>query len=247
MTLQFDPSRAILSPTDTTRPVEGFPETLLITFQQQTVEALLRLGGAEVVSTIGDCAAVPIYRFSYGGKVLGLLRSPIGGSAAVGTLEELWVMGARQVLYFGSCGALTPDLTAGKLILPTAAYRDEGTSFHYLPPSDYVEIPTAPRLAKIFDALSLPYVKGRTWTTDAIYRETEDKAAQRRREGCAAVEMECASVMAAGQFRGREVYQFLYAEDSLAGEAWEGRTWGCTPEAEYDRILRIALQVALRL
>ena len=98
-----------------------------------------------------------------------------------------------------------------------------------------------------FDALGLPYVQGKTWTTDAIYRETENKAAARREEGCLSVEMECASLMAAGQFRGRSVYQFLYAEDSLAGTVWEGRTWGCTPDSEYERILQIALEAAIRL
>ena len=110
-----------------------------------------------------------------------------------------------------------------------------------------MEIPTACRLAECFDALRLPYVQGKTWTTDAIYRETENKAAARREEGCLSVEMECASLMAAGQFRGRSVYQFLYAEDSLAGTVWEGRTWGCTPDGEYERILRIALETAVRL
>ena len=89
--------------------------------------------------------------------------------------------------------------------------------------------------------------RSKTWTTDAIYRETENKAAARREEGCLSVEMECASLMAAGQFRGRPVYQFLYAEDSLAGAVWEGRTWGCTPDGEYERILQIALEAAIRL
>ncbi len=248
MSPTFDGSPAILRPTDTTAPVAGFPETVLVTFQHQAVEALLRLcPAAEVVSTLGDSFVSPIYRFLWRGETLGLFLSTVGGPAAAAMAEEVWVKGARTLLVFGSCGALVPQLTAGHLIVPTAAYRDEGTSFHYLPPSDYVEIPTACRLAECFDALDLPYVQGKTWTTDAIYRETENKAAARREEGCLSVEMECASLMAAGQFRGRSVYQFLYAEDSLAGTVWEGRTWGCTPDGEYERILRIALETAVRL
>lgn len=248
MSLAFDGSPAILRPTDTTAPVAGFPETVLVTFQHQAVEALLRLcPEAEVVSTLGDSFVSPIYRFAWRGKPLGLFLATVGGPAAAAMAEEVWVKGARTLLVFGSCGALVPQLTAGHLIVPTAAYRDEGTSFHYLPPSDYVEIPTARRLAEVFGTLGLPYVRGRTWTTDAIYRETEAKAAARRAEGCVAVEMECASLMAAGQFRGKPVYQFLYAEDSLAGAAWEGRTWGCTTAGEYERILRIAIETAVRL
>ena len=248
MSLAFDGSPAILRPTDTTAPVDGFPETVLVTFQHQAAEALLRLcPEAEVVSTLGDSFVSPIYRFLWRGETLGLFLSTVGGPAAAAMAEEVWVKGARTLLVFGSCGALVPQLTAGHLIVPTAAYRDEGTSFHYLPPSDYVEIPTACRLAECFDALNLPYVQGKTWTTDAIYRETENKAAARREEGCLSVEMECASLMAAGQFRGRSVYQFLYAEDSLSGTVWEGRTWGCTPDGEYERSLRIALETAVRL
>ena len=248
MSLDFDSGPAILNPTDTTSPVEGFPEVVLVTFQHQTVEALRRLcPAAEVVSTLGDSFVSPVYRFDWRGRTLGLFLATVGGPAAVGLAEEVWVKGAKTLLVFGSCGALAPGLTAGHLILPTAAYRDEGTSFHYLPPSDYVEIPTARRLGEIFEALELPYVRGKTWTTDAIYRETRTKAAARRGEGCVAVEMECASLMAAGRFRGRRVYQFLYAEDSLAGAAWEGRTWGRTPESEYERLLKIALETGIRL
>ena len=110
-----------------------------------------------------------------------------------------------------------------------------------------MDIPTADRLAEIFDQLGLPYVRSKTWTTDAIYRETPGKAAERRAEGCGAVEMECASVMAAGQFRGKPVYQFLYAEDSLAGDAWEGRSWNQVSASDYEKYLHIALETAIRL
>ena len=243
----FDGGEELLKPSHLAQPVEGFPKTVLVTFQRQIVAALQKRLPVEAVSTISACVEVPIYRFSYQGQTLGLYLTTIGGPAAAGILEEVWVKGAEKVLLFGTCGGLDADLPAGHFIVPTAAYRDEGTSFHYLPPSDYVEIPTACRLAECFDALGLPYVQGKTWTTDAIYRETENKAAARREEGCLSVEMECASLMAAGQFRGRSVYQFLYAEDSLAGTVWEGRTWGCTPDGAYERILRSALETAVRL
>ena len=137
MSLTFDGSPAILRPTDTTVPVAGFPETVLVTFQHQAVEALLRLcPEAEVVSTLGDSFVSPIYRFAWRGKPLGLFLATVGGPAAAAMAEEMWVKGARTLLVFGSCGALVPQLTAGHLIVPTAAYRDEGTSFHYLPPED---------------------------------------------------------------------------------------------------------------
>ena len=110
-----------------------------------------------------------------------------------------------------------------------------------------MDIPTAERLGEIFDGLNLPYVKGRVWTTDAFYRETRNNMAKRKADGCVAVDMECASAMAVGQFRGAEVYQFLYAEDSLDGEAWDARTWGAVPASDYEKYLRVALEAAARL
>ena len=243
----FDGGEELLKPEYIAQPVEGFPKTVLLTFQGRVVEALQKRFPVEVISTVNACVIVPIYRFSYQGQTFGLFQSTLGGPATVGILEEIWVKGAEKVLLFGTCGGLDPDLPAGHMVIPTAAYRDEGTSFHYLPPSDYVEIPTAGRLTEIFDELSIPYVRSKTWTTDAIYRETPGKAAERRAEGCGTVEMECASVMAAGQFRGKPVYQFLYTADSLAGSQWDRGLLGPRPESEYERYLSIALETAIRL
>lgn len=243
----FDGGEELLRPGHIAQPVEGFPQTVMVTFQRRVVEALQKRLPLEVISTVSAAVEVPIYRFTYQGQTLGLFLSTIGGPATVGILEEVWVKGAQKVLLFGACGGLDGALTAGHMIIPTAAYRDEGTSFHYLPPSDYVEIPTAGRLAEIFDELSIPYVRGKTWTTDAIYRETPEKISARRAEGCVAVEMECACVMAAGQFRGKPVYQFIYTEDSLAGSRWERGLLGQTPASEYERYLSIALETAIRL
>ena len=127
------------------------------------------------------------------------------------------------------------------------AYRDEGTSYHYLPVSDYVEIPTHAHLSQIMDELHLPHVSGRVRTTDAFYRETRSNMENRKADGCIAVDMECASVMAAGQFRGVPVYQFLYADDCLDGDHWDPRTLGARPSSSHEMYLRVALEIAAKL
>ena len=243
----FDGGEELLKPAYLAPPVEGFPRTVLVTFQRKAAEALERRFPVETVSALNAGVELPIYRFSYQGRTLGLYLTVLGGPATVGLLEEVWAKGAEKVLLFGTCGGLDPDLPAGHFIVPTAAYRDEGTSYHYLPPADYVDIPTARRLGEIFDGLRLPYVKGRVWTTDALYRETRNNVEKRKADGCIAVDMECASAMAVGWFRGAEVYQFLYAEDSLDGEAWDARTWGAVPASDYEKYLRVALEAAARL
>ncbi len=240
-------SEEILKPSLVANPIDGFPEIVIITFESAIIQILKTLFPVEEAGSMHSGFRIPIYRFLFQGRSLGIFLSTVGGPAAAGLMEEVLAKGAKKILLFGACGVLDKALTAGHLILPTAAYRDEGTSYHYLPLSDYVEIPTAKRLGEILDELSVPYVFGKTWTTDAIYRETRANAAARRREGCIAVEMECASVMAAGQFRAATVYQFLYAEDSLDGDAWDARTWHGVSSSQYEKYLQIALEAAIRL
>ncbi len=244
----FDPdSEEILKPSHMIRPVEGFPETVVLTFEEKSLQALQSGWNTRAAATLRGGRDIPVYALRHNGRELAVCQSIIGGAGTAGLLEEALALGAKKVLIYGSCGVLDAELAAGHFILPTQAYRDEGVSYHYLQVSDYVDIPTAARLGEIFDELNLPYVKGRVWTTDAIYRETRANMEKRKADGCLAVDMECASTMAVGQFRGVPVYQFLYAEDSLDGDGWDPRTMGAVPASDYEKYLRVALEVASRL
>lgn len=240
-------SEEVIRPDSITDPVPGFPGTVVITFHDRTIDALNAMFPVEVVSELHAGFTIPIYKFNFHGQTLGMYMTSIGGAATTALIEEVAVKGAKNFLLFGSCGVLDHTLTAGHFILPTSAYRDEGTSYHYLPAGDYVEVRTANRLGEIFDELDLPYIFGKTWTTDAFYRETRRNVDARKEDGCITVEMECASVMAAAQFRNIPVYQFLYAEDSLAGEAWDSRTMGVVPQDDMEKYLKVALEAAIRI
>ncbi len=240
-------SAEILIAHDMIQPNPAMPETVISVFSEDFVSLLVDTKNATVVGGLSAGDFIPIYSFEHNGKTIGFFRSCIGGAAAAGLLEEITAMGAKRVLYFGSCGSLDKDITAGHLLVPTEAYRDEGTSYHYAPPSDFIEVRSADRLAEIFDELSVPHIKTKTWTTDAIYRETQNNMAKRRSAGCSVVEMECASIMAAAQFRGIEAYQFLYAADCLDGEQWDSRILGKMPDDMRERIFKIAIETASRL
>ena len=229
------------------QPVDNFPETVIMTFQDKAFHALKKICQTEIVAALRGGRDIPVYGLCWQGRRLGILHTLMGGAGTVCLLESTLARGAKKVLLYGSCGVLDKDLAAGHFILPTAAYRDEGTSYHYLPASDYVDIPTHRKLAEIFHELDLPVVLGKVWTTDGFYRETRNNMEKRRADGCIAVDMECASVMAAAQFRGAEVYQFLYAEDSLCGDVWDPRTMGAGPASAHERYLRVALETAARL
>ena len=241
-------SEEIIKPEYISSAGENFPKTLIATFRPQLVELLKARYETEEMGDMEAILPVPVHCFTYKGRRLGMYLTMLGGPASAGLMEEAAAMGGEKFLFFGSAGVLDRQLAAGRLIIPTAAYRDEGTSYHYLPPGDYVDIPPAGRLAEIFTELNYPHVSGKIWTTDAIYRETRNNMEKRRRDGCIAVDMECASLMAAAQFRKILVYQFVYAEDSLDGEAWDARTMLTEDLAsEYEIYLRIVLETAIRL
>lgn len=245
----FDPnSPEIITPAHITQPIENCPEIFIATFKEQVLDLIRENYQAEEISSMqAGGIRVPVYRFQYAGKWLGCYHTLLGGPASVGLLEEMLAKGAKKILLFGSCGTLEESLSAGHIIIPSEAYRDEGTSYHYMPPSDYVEISTASRLKCVLDQLEIPNVVGRVWTTDAFYRETAENRRKRQEDGCLAVDMECASMAACSHFRGAEFYQFLYAADCVGSTDWNPRLLGNMPASGWEKYLRIALEAAIRL
>lgn len=246
-TFDFE-GKEIIRAGDFIKKSENFPKTMIVVFSAKFCSLFLdKYNATEIGCLNGGGQKYPIYKFEYNGIQLGLFNSVIGGAGACGFLEELIASGAEKFLYFGSCGALDKSIAEGNLLVPVAAYRDEGVSYHYAKASDYLEIKSAPRLAKILKDLNVPYKTTKTWTTDAFYRETDRNLNLRKEEGCSIVEMECASIMSVGQFRQKEVYQFLYAADCLDGSNWDKRMLGNMPEDLRERILVVATEVASRL
>jgi len=134
------------------------------------------------------------------------------------------------------------------LIIPTAAVRDEGTSYHYIAPAREI---TADKhaLAVIEDTMieqKVPYLKAKTWTTDAIYRETPQKIQTRKNEGYLTVEMEAAAYMAVSQYNKVIFGQILYAGDTLDSKKWDKRNF-TTKTKIRESLLKLALDTCLKL
>jgi len=109
----------------------------------------------------------------------------------------------------------------------SGAIRDEGVSYHYIQPGREV-LADEVGVRALIDTLGkrgIPYRVGKTWTTDAPYRETPDMIAKRKEEGCLSVEMESAGLMAVAQFRNVIFGQVLYGGDDLSGPLWDDRAW----------------------
>ena len=246
----FDPKTpAIINPADMITPVPNFPEVAIAVFNTQLINlALAAAGDYETDAfglTVGD--PYPIYTFNYEGTRVALYQTFIGGPVSAALLEEMIAKGTKKLIIFGSCGVLDNALVEGHLVVPTSCYRDEGTSYHYVAPADYIDVPTAARTAEILTELSVPHVRGKNWTTDGFYRETRGNMEKRKAEGCITVDMECASLQAVAQFRGIEVYQFLIAADSLDGDEWAERNLANPLEGLHEKLLNIALEMATRI
>ena len=236
-------SDEILKPVHLAEKIENFPEIAVVTFNARTMDFLEKLPKFEKIGEMNG-GRIPIYQIEHKNKTIAVYHTVIGGAGTVGYLELMVVKGTKKFIFFGSCGTLDKNISSGNFIVPTAAYRDEGTSYHYLKASDYVEVKTADKLSKIMHDLGLPHIKTKTWTTDGLFRETKNNMIKRKSEGCLTVEMECASIMAAGQFRGVEVYQFFYTEDNLDSTEWERRSLGSVTLDTREKYLHIALDIA---
>lgn len=245
----YDPdSPELIRAEDFISPVPNFPELVIVTYTRRVFDLLLKNHSAvEIARLFTSAVEIPIYEITHNGKRFATYLSTIGGAVSAALMEEAIAMGGKKFLFFGSCGVLDHDILDGHIAVPTAAWRDEGTSYHYLPAADLVEIPTATRLSQVLTDLDIPHHTTITWTTDAFYRETRDTVRKRKEAGCAVVEMEAASTAAVAQVRGVEFYQFLFGADSLAGEEWDPRTLATFPHDQRSMLAELAVRVAERL
>jgi len=226
--LEFDPNPdAIINPEVEIDPID-IAERCVICFFKDVLEKVIKEHKAKIVSKrIWEDGPSQVYEMEFKGNRIAFLHPGIGSPNAVGRLEQAIAMGCRKFIVCGGCGVLTKNTKVGDLIIPVSAVRDEGTSYHYLPPSREVEAhPDAVRaIEKVIMAHNISYVKGKTWTTDAAYRETRKRMEIRVKEGCLTVEMEAAAFFACAQFRNVTLAQILYSGDDLSGDHWDSRLW----------------------
>ncbi len=248
ITDSFDPkSEPLFTVESFAGPQKHLCDVCVLTFSHVILEELqARFALREVGYLRNVNRDRPIYLFECSGKTLATVLCGVGATLAGGDIEELnWLTGATKFVMFGSAGSLNREATAGKFVIPTEAYRDEGMSYHYAPPADYIAVGNASRVETIFTELGLPFVSGRVWTTDAFYRETRDQFEKRRAEGCLAVEMEVAGVQAVCDFYGFGLYDFLVTGDVLDAPIYENDgLHGANHDLDK---LWIALEIAKRI
>ena len=247
---QFDPSpKAIFEPSMVAPHLDHFPEKVLTCYSKKLLEKALEGRVVETICRLDtEDGGLPVYVFEEDGVRYGAYMSRVGAPACVINLEEVISRGAKTIMMFGSCGVLAEDIPKWGIIVPTAAIRDEGVSYHYLPASDEVSFGEVTDLVKnTLEAAGETVRLGKVWTTDAIYRETAVKMAKRKEQGCIAVDMESASSLAVCQFRGVKFGQFFYTEDVLTEDNWDGRGLSGGVKDQADRLFGLALECLKKL
>ena len=225
------------------------PAVAVLCFFNELLERLAREGElTERYVLQSEIGRNPVYEYRTERGAVAIVHPGVGAPLAAGVVEELCALGVTTFVACGGAGALRDDLPLGGVMIVASALRDEGTSLHYAPPSRIIEADPlgVSTLRAVLDASAVPYFVGRTWTTDALFRETRSRVARRIDEGCAMVDMESSAFIAVARYRGRRFAQLLYAGDSLAGDEWDSRSWTSAARLRAD-LLRLSARAAVAL
>jgi len=225
--LEFDGTvPAVIEPSKLISKI-NIPEHAVICFFGEVIEKLKNEGKAILIRNLQtEMGNHPLYEVDYLGKKLIVFHPGVGAPLAVALLEEVIALGCNKFIACGGAGVLNKEIAVGHIIIPNSAVRDEGTSFHYIEPSREVNanIEGVQAIEKVLTKHKCKYVVGKTWTTDAFYRETPEKVRLRRQEGCLTVEMEASAFFAVSQFRKVTLAQLLCGGDDVSCEEWDSRS-----------------------
>ncbi len=249
ITESFDLSEPLIKVEDV-YPVEPFiSDTCIVSFSKLIKDQVVEKFNMKKMSEVTTAASIhDIYVFEYKGKLLLYYMSPISAPSSAAVMYEVsHKLKVKNFIVFGSCGVLNKDVF-GKLIVPTESYRDEGISYHYAAPSDYIKMENSDRVEEVFKEINVEYIAGRNWTTDAIYMETVNKTNKRKSEGCNTVDMEASGLQAMCQFNHLNLYTFFFTSDLIADGKWENVVLGKKQEKQYQRdSFDVALELAVRV
>lgn len=226
--LEHDPAREAFIEPSMVAQQRDVPGHCVICFFMDVIEKVITEHRARMlVENRWEDGPHPVHEIVYKDRRLAFFHPGVGSALSAALLEEVIAFGCTKFIACGGCGVLQEEIATGHLIVVSAAVRDEGVSYHYLPPAR--EVPAnqsaVQALVSVLDQRGIPHLIGKTWTTDAPYRETKARIERRRAEGCLTVEMEAAGMMAVAQFRNVPFAQILYAGDDLSGPEWDNRDW----------------------
>lgn len=168
----------------------------------------------------------PIYILRYKETEITLFNAGISGPWIASDIEDLHYNGVQTFIIFGNCGVLNKSIEDCSIIIPNKAFRDDGTSYHYIPDNEDIELSDKYKdlFKEILKKYNFNYTEGATWTTDAFYRETKDKIDYFKNKGAICVEMEASAIAAVCKRKNLNYFTFYYAGDNLDSVEWNRRS-----------------------
>jgi len=241
--LEFDDNpQAVIMPNHEGLDLQ-LPKKCIYAFLEEEIDRYAQEVEADCVGEfVSATKTYPVYVMDYKGEKVCLAQAPVGSAPAAQFMDWLIGYGVEQIISTGTCGVLA-DIEENAFLVPVRALRDEGASYHYAPPSRYmdVNVEAISAIEQVLEQLGVPYEEVMTWSTDGFYRETAEKVAYRKEEGCAVVEMECAALAAVAQLRGAVWGELLFTADSLADlDNYDQRDWG---SEAFDKALELCLEI----
>ena len=191
-----------------------------------------------------------VYILKYRDTEITFFMAGVGSPHIAADIEELAFSGVKTFIIFGNCGVLDKTIPDCGIIIPTKAYREDGTSYHYYDGGDTIDLCAKYKdnFKEILKKYDFDYREGFTWTTDAFYRETRDKVNYFKEKGCLCVEMEASAIAAVCQVKNLDYFTFYYAGDNLDSVVWDKRSLNGALELDKKKeVALLALELASRI
>lgn len=240
---------AVIEPSHVFSKIESFPEKAILVFYHEVLKKLESQGVLIRYHDIkSECGVFPVYTMNVGEEIVAVCNPGLGGPSAGGFTEELIARGVKKIIACGSCGVLDRSIIRGEVIVVNSAVRDEGFSYHYIPPSAEIDcdIDVVKSLENTLEKEKVKFITGKTWTTDAFFRETEKRVKLMKDSGCISVEMESASLIALSKFRNIKFGQILSSGDDVSGKTWDSR-YSENSKSHKEKLFELAAKCVLKI
>ena len=193
------------------------PAGCLLDMDGELVECLVA-SGRTAADLAWPCFHTRLYRWRAGDTEVGIIGGTVGAPFAVLVAEELFASGCEALISMSSAGLVSSGARPPFFVLIERALRDEGTSYHYLPPARYAMADPAltDAVARALACSLQPLLRGASWTTDAPFRESSLLVAVRRAEHILSVEMEAAALLAMGRALQRPGMCLAHVTNAMA-------------------------------
>jgi len=227
-------------------PKVSVPAGCLLDFDGELVQHLAATGRA-VEDSAWPCFHTRLFRWRAGSVEYGVIGGTVGAPFAVLVAEELFALGCRALVSISSAGLVADRFNPPFFLLIDRAFRDEGTSYHYMRPGRYADADPSliADVRRRMDGLSVPVHTGTSWTTDAPFRETEKLIASRRLEGIVSVEMEAAALLALGKVLDKTIVCLAHITNTMATREEDFEKGGDAGLADSLSVCAAALEAAV--